>query len=76
MFHVYGTNYAENTLKQTMSNRFTFSAKGLFLVIAFFSALISSDEEQEFEIKSISAKIIESEADGTLKLTGLSLIHI
>ena len=60
MFHVYGTNYAENTLKQTMSNRFTSSVKGLFLVITFFSALLSSDEKQEFEIKSISAKIIES----------------
>ena len=75
MFHVYGTNYAENTLKQTMSNRFTSSVKGLFLVIAFFSALISSDEIQEFDIKSISAKIIESEEDGILKLTGNVIIN-
>ena len=75
MFHVYGTNYAENTLKQTMSNRFTSSAKGLFLVIAFFSALISSDEIQEFDIKSISAQIIESEEDGILKLTGNVIIN-
>ena len=75
MFHVYGTNYAENTLKQTMSNRFTSSAKGLFLVIGFFSALISSDEIQEFDIKSISAQIVESEEDGILKLTGNVIIN-
>ena len=58
-----------------MSNRFTSSAKGLFLVIAFFSALISSDEIQEFDIKSISAQIIESEEDGILKLTGNVIIN-